>query len=64
MPGKPKRRASSERQRRFMGLELSRKRAGKKTETGMSEAQLAEFARKVPKGKRKRRKSIAEALSK
>jgi hypothetical protein len=36
----------SERQRRFMGAELARKRAGKKTHTGMSEKQLREFARK------------------
>jgi len=49
MPGKPKRRASTERQRKFMGAELGRKRAGKSTETGMSAAQLAEFARKPVK---------------
>jgi hypothetical protein len=36
----------SERQRRFMGAELARKRAGKRTETGMSEEQLREYARK------------------
>lgn len=29
-----------------MGMELARKRAGKKTKTGMSEDQLKEFARK------------------
>jgi len=39
----------SARQQRFMGAELARKRAGKKTQTGMSEQQLREFARK-PKG--------------
>jgi hypothetical protein len=39
--------AVSERQRRFMGAELSRKRAGKKTRTGMSESQLEDFARKI-----------------
>ncbi len=38
--------ASSERQRRFMGAELERKREGKKTRTGMSEAELEEFASK------------------
>lgn len=38
--------AVSERQRRFMGAELSRKRRGKKTRTGMSEAQLEDFASK------------------
>jgi hypothetical protein len=32
-----------------MGAELRRKREGKATETGMSEKQLADFARK-PKG--------------
>ena len=36
--------AKSEKQRKFMGAELGRKRAGKKTKTGMSEKQLEEFA--------------------
>jgi hypothetical protein len=36
--------AVSARQQRFMGAELGRKRAGKKTKTGMSEKQLREFA--------------------
>ena len=36
--------AVSKRQARFMGAELARKRAGKKTVTGMSEKQLKEFA--------------------
>jgi hypothetical protein len=45
--------ASSEKQRKFMGAELGRLRHGKKTRTGMSEEQLADFARKVhKKGKR------------
>ena len=44
--------AKSEKQRRYMGAELARKRAGKKTRTGMSEKQLREFAKK-PKGKKK-----------
>lgn len=39
--------ATSEKQRRFMGAELARKRAGKKTRTGMSEGQLKEYAMKV-----------------
>jgi len=43
--------ATSEAQRRFMGAELARLRAGKKTQTGMSEAQLRDFARKKRKGK-------------
>lgn len=38
--------ATSEKQRRFMGAELSRKRKGKKTKTKMSEDQLEDFARK------------------
>lgn len=36
--------AESEKQRRFMGAELARMRAGKKTRTGMSEGQLKDFA--------------------
>lgn len=46
--------AVSERQRRFAGADLARKRAGKKTKTGMSESQLRDFARKRG-GKAKRR---------
>jgi hypothetical protein len=37
-------------QRRFMGAELARKRAGETTQTGMSEAQLSDFARKPAGG--------------
>lgn len=36
----------SEKQRRFMGAELGRKRKGKPTRTGMSEEQLEDFASK------------------
>jgi hypothetical protein len=36
--------AVSKKQQQFMGAELARKRAGKKTTTGMSETQLSEFA--------------------
>jgi len=36
--------AKTERQRRFFGAELARKRAGKKTKTKMTEKQLEEFA--------------------
>jgi len=43
--------AESERQRRFMGAELARKRAGKKTRTGMSEKSLRDFAKKREKKK-------------
>lgn len=42
--------AKSEKQRRFMGAELARKRAGKKTRTGMGEKELEKFA---SKGKKK-----------
>jgi len=38
--------AVSEKQRRFMGAELGRLREGKKTQTGMNEGQLEDFARK------------------
>jgi hypothetical protein len=43
--------AKTEKQRRFMGAELERKRESKKTETGMSEKQLEDFARKPTKDK-------------
>ncbi len=38
--------AKTEKQRKFMGAELQRKREGKKTKTGMSEQQLEDFATK------------------
>ena len=38
--------ASSEKQRRFMGAELQRKREGKKTQTDMSEKELEKMASK------------------
>ena len=38
--------AKTEKQRKFMGAELARKRAGKKTKTGMSEGELEKMARK------------------
>ena len=41
--------AKSEKQRKFMGAELARKRAGKKTKTGMSAGQLEDFAKKRKK---------------
>ena len=41
--------AKSEKQRKFMGAELGRKREGKKTRTDMSEKQLEDFARKRKK---------------
>ena len=36
--------AKSEKQRKFMGAELERKREGKKTNTDMSEAELEKMA--------------------
>ncbi len=45
--------ATSERQRRFMGSELGRKRAGEPTQTGMSETQLGDFARKPTQPRKK-----------
>ena len=45
MPG------TTERQRRFMGADLARKRAKKKTRTGMTEKQLRDYARKPKKRK-------------
>jgi hypothetical protein len=41
--------AKSEKQRKFMGAELQRKREGKKTRTGMSEKELEEYASKDKK---------------
>ncbi len=38
--------AKTEKQRKFMGAELARKRAGKRTKTGMSEKQLEKYAKK------------------
>ena len=41
--------AKSEKQRRFFGVEISRKKKGRKTKTGMSLKKLKEFARKRKK---------------
>jgi hypothetical protein len=46
--------AKSERQRKFMGAELARKRAGKPTRTDMTEAQLEEFAAKRREARKRR----------
>ena len=43
--------AKTEKQRKFMGAELQRKREGKKTQTGMSEKKLEEYASKDKKKK-------------
>ena len=46
----------TEKQRKMMGSDLARKRAGQPTRTGMSEKQLAEFASKpARRGSRARR---------
>lgn len=46
--------STSDRQRRFMGAELERRRKGEPTKTKMSESQLREFAAAVKKhGRRK-----------
>lgn len=47
--------STSPKQQRLMGADLARARAGKKTQTGMSSAQLEDFAKK-PKGGYKKRK--------
>jgi hypothetical protein len=41
--------AKSERQRRFMGAELARKKAGQPTKTGMSATKLRHYATKGSK---------------
>jgi len=43
--------AVSEKQRKFMAAELDRKRKGRKTKTGMTGQQLADFARKRKAGR-------------
>jgi len=46
--------AVSERQRRYFGAELARKRRGQKTETGLSEGKLKDFARVLKRRKKQR----------
>lgn len=48
--------STTEKQRRFMGAELARKRKGKKTRTGMSERQLRDFARKTKLHEKKKKR--------
>ena len=45
--------AKTEKQRRFMGAELQRKREGKETQTDMSESELEKMASKPGKKKSK-----------
>ena len=51
--------AVSKKQQQFMGAELARKRAGKKTVTKMSEQQLKEFAGTKTKGLPTRKEKVA-----
>lgn len=44
----------TERQRKFFGAELSRKREGKKTKTGLSEETLSEFASSIDTSQKKK----------
>lgn len=48
--------AVSKKQQQFMGADLKRKRAGKKTKTKMSEAELEKFASTKHKGLPKKKK--------
>jgi len=48
--------AVSKKQQMFMGAELARRRAGKKTKTKMTEKQLEEFAHTRRKGLPKKKK--------
>jgi hypothetical protein len=48
--------AKSKAQQKFFGAELHRRRAGKKTRSGMTEAQLKEFASTRRKGLPARKK--------
>ena len=43
--------AKSEKQRKLMGADLARARAGKRTRTGMTQEQLRDFAKKPVKKK-------------
>lgn len=52
--------STSEKQRRFMGMQLARKRKGEKTDTGMSEEQLRDFARKGKRGHKRGKKRASK----
>lgn len=45
--------STTKKQQKFMRAELGRKRAGEKTQTGMSESQLRDFAKKRTAKKKK-----------
>lgn len=51
--------AVSDKQRKFMGADLARKRAGKKTKTGMSEGQLSDYAHKPMMNDKKKKKAMS-----
>jgi hypothetical protein len=48
--------AKSAKQQRYMGMDLARARAGKKTRTGMSASKLSEMAKKPAGGYKKKKK--------
>ncbi len=48
--------AKTEKQRKFFGAELARKREGRKTKTGLPEKKLREFASKPVQKTRTKRK--------
>ena len=56
--------AVSKRQRRFMGAELARFRAGQRTQTGMTEEQLEDYAGTEERGlpRRKKKRSVLKYL--
>jgi len=49
--------AISKKQQQFMGAELARKRAGKRTKTKMTEKQLEDYASTKHKGLPRRKRS-------
>lgn len=53
--------ASSEKQRKFMAIELRKVRVGGKSKTGMGEEKLEHFASK-PFGKLKSKKKISKSM--
>ena len=53
----------SEKQRKFMGADLARARAGRKTRTGMSSGQLSDFASKpLAKAKKAAKVKVARGV--
>jgi len=54
----------SEKQRRFFGAELGRKRAGEETETKMSEDEMAAFASALEKPPPKRKEKAVPVAEK